>query len=167
MVVNVEEKKEEWENIKKSVKKEEKELDKEEGEDEDKKEDKKKSKKKKPSKQTQKKNEESELAVTINQLVYNFSSSRCASDKLKYEQVEEINIGGSVTNLISYYFPSWNINHPVITLIGRVLKFLKLFTKTCFKKRVKEETKKKERNISKEIINDINSHMEEYLESTK
>lgn len=166
MVVNVEEKKEEWENIKKTVKKEEKELEREE--DGDKKEDKKKDKKKKPSKQTQKKNEESELAVTINQLVYNFSSSRCATDKLKYEQVEEINIGGSVTNLINYYFPSWNINHPVITLIGRVLKFLKLFTKTCFDRRVKkEENKEKQRNISKEIINDINSHMEEYLESTK
>jgi len=166
MTINVEEKKEEWENIKKSADEEEKTL-KEQEEDEEPKKSKQKKKAKKLSNQVKKRNEESELAVTINQLVYNVTSNRCATDELKYEHIEKINIGGSVTNLLNYYFPSWDINHPIITLTGRVLKLLKLFTKLCFRKEVIKEEKPKQESMSNKISDEVERHMAEYLEKTK
>lgn len=67
--------------------------------------------------QKQKKADESKLAELINRGV--FSLIPCPTGELKFEHIQEINLGGSIVATISFYFPDFNLEHPLVVVVVR------------------------------------------------
>ena len=72
----------------------------------------------------------SPFAGVINQAMFTFIP--CPNRKLTIEQVNEINLGGSIVGVISYY-TNVNLNHPLLILATRVLLLVIKVRALCYK----------------------------------
>ena len=110
----------------------------------------------------QKKADESKLGELINRGL--FSVIPCPSGELRFEDVQKINLGGAIIGTIQFYFPDFNLDHPIVILVVRGVILVIKVKALCYaiKKKVKEvkesiigagdaikpEWKEKERGIS-------------------
>ena len=85
----------------------------------------------------QKKADESKLAELVNRGV--FAVVPCPSGELKFEHVQEINLGGAVVGTIQYYFPDFNLDHPAVVLGVRVVILVIRVKALCYT--IKEKIK--------------------------
>ena len=72
----------------------------------------------------------SPFAGVINQAMFSFIP--CPNKNLTIEQVNEINLGGSIVGVISYY-TNVNLNHPLLILLTRVLLLVIKVRAMCFR----------------------------------
>ena len=88
--------------------------------------------------QKQKKADESKLAELINQGI--FAAVPCPKKGLKFEDVQKINVGGSVIATVQYYFPDFNLDHPLVVLTTRVILLVIKVKQLCYmiQKKVEE-----------------------------
>lgn len=80
--------------------------------------------------QKQKKADESKLAELINRGV--FSVIPCPSKRLTPEEVQKINVGGSVVASLQYYFPDFNLDHPLVVLTVRIILLVIKVKSICY-----------------------------------
>lgn len=78
----------------------------------------------------QKKADDSALAELINTGV--FVIIPCPTKELKPEHVQEINIGGAVVASAQYYFPDFNLDHPLVVLMVRGLVLVIKVKSLCY-----------------------------------
>lgn len=71
----------------------------------------------------------SPFAGVINQAMFSFIP--CPGKNLTIEQVNEINLGGSIVGVISFY-TNMNLNHPVLILVTRTLLLVIKVRAMCF-----------------------------------
>lgn len=67
--------------------------------------------------QKQKKADESKLAELINRGL--FSVIPCPTGELKFEDVDDINLGGAIVGTVQFYFPDFNLDHPLVVVVVR------------------------------------------------
>lgn len=89
------------------------------------------------SPQKQKKADESKLAELINRGI--FAGVPCPKKGLKFEDVQTINVGGSVVASIQYYFPDFNLDHPLVVLSTRVILLVIKVKQMCYMIQAKVE----------------------------
>ena len=82
------------------------------------------------SKQKQKEADDSAVATVINDALFQFIP--CPSKRLTKEDIQEINMGGSVIALVSYY-TDINLNHPLVIFVTRTLLLVVKVRAVCFK----------------------------------
>ena len=82
------------------------------------------------SKQQQKTADESALATVINDAMFQFIP--CPNKNLTKEDVQEINMGGSVIAIVSYY-TDINLSHPLIIFVTRTLLLVIKVRALCYK----------------------------------
>lgn len=80
--------------------------------------------------QKQKAGDESQLAKVLNDIT--FLAIPCPSGELKLEDIQQINMGGGIVNVVQYAFPSIDLGNPVLILVLRMgLLFVKV-KKLCY-----------------------------------
>lgn len=77
----------------------------------------------------QKEVDESVFADVLNEGL--FALIPCPHKNLKIEDVKQINLGGAIVGLVSYY-TSVNLNHPIIIFISRALILVLKVRKMCY-----------------------------------
>ena len=84
------------------------------------------------------------FADAINEALFYFIP--CPQQKLKIEQVKEINLGGAITGLVVYY-TNINLNHPIIVFVTRTIVLVLKVRSMCYKLQEKyNEMKQKAKN---------------------
>ena len=81
------------------------------------------------SKQKQKDADESVFAEVLNEAAFTFIP--CPHKGLTKEDVKQINVGGSVVGLVSYY-TNVNLNHPIIIFVTRIIMLVLKVKRLCF-----------------------------------
>ena len=93
----------------------------------------------------QKEADESVFADVLNEGL--FAVIPCPRKGLKIEDVKQINMGGAIVGIVTYY-TSINLNHPVIVFVTRTILLVIKVRKMCYMINEKiEEAKEKARNI--------------------
>ena len=87
--------------------------------------------------QKQKKADESKLAELINRGL--FSVIPCPTNELEFKDIQEINLGGSIVATVQYYFPDFNLEHPLIVVVVRGIILVIRVKALCYS--VKEKIK--------------------------
>ena len=88
------------------------------------------------SKQKQKEADESVFADVLNEAVFYFVP--CPQKGLTKEDVKEINLGGGVVGLVTYY-TDINLNHPIIVFVVRTIMLVLKVRAMCFEVQKKVE----------------------------
>lgn len=78
----------------------------------------------------QKEADESVFAQVLNDAIFYFVP--CPQRGLTLEQVKEINVGGAVVGLVTYY-TDVNLNHPVIIMVTRTIMLVLKVRAMCYK----------------------------------
>jgi len=81
--------------------------------------------------------DKSQLASVLNQVIYYAVPCPNKADNLKIEDIQEINVGGGIVNVITYSFPNLNLNHPVLILVLRVGLLIVKVKQLCYTVRQK------------------------------
>ena len=81
------------------------------------------------SKQRQKEADECVFADAINEALFYFIP--CPQNGLKIEDVKQINLGGGIVSVVSYY-TNINLNHPVIVLVTRAIVLVLKIRNMCY-----------------------------------
>lgn len=89
----------------------------------------------------------SEFAQTINRGIYMLTSPYCANNKLTYEDVNKINIGGAIAGMMAFYLPNFDLGHPVVLLVSRIVIFVGKFKQICGKIIGKAKIKSKKEDL--------------------
>lgn len=81
------------------------------------------------TKQKQKESDECVFADVLNEAFFAFIP--CPEKNLKIEDIKEINLGGGIVGIVTYY-TSINLNHPVIVVITRAVLLILKVRKMCY-----------------------------------
>ena len=86
----------------------------------------------------QKKADESKLGELINRGL--FSVIPCPSGELRFEDVQQVNLGGAIIGTVQFYFPDFQLDHPIVILVVRGVILVIKVKALCYaiKKKVKE-----------------------------
>jgi hypothetical protein len=78
----------------------------------------------------QKEADESVFAAVLNDAIFYFIP--CPQDGLKIEDVQKINVGGSVVGLVTFY-TDINLSHPIIVFVTRTIMLVIKIRNMCYK----------------------------------